>query len=104
MRQKNRRTSIITFLTMAILLVVFRGPAWSKGYSPNVHWTFCIDTSGSMKAKGHMDLLKLVTGKISQEFLDSKKGIIKQGDRISIFPLMTGQGWKRLLCTKPRMT
>ena len=37
------------------------------------------------EAKGHMDLLRLVTSKISQEFLDSKKGIIKQGDRISIF-------------------
>ena len=85
MQRKNRRILTITFLTIAMLLAVFEGTTWSKSFSPNVHWTFCIDTSGSMKSKGHMDLLNLVTTKISQEFLDAKKGIIKQGDRISIF-------------------
>jgi Mg-chelatase subunit ChlD len=54
-------------------------------YLPNVHWVFCIDTSGSMKMKGHMDLLKLITEKITDEFLDSKKNIINTGDRITIF-------------------
>ena len=85
MEQQKRRIISVTFLTLAFLLVVFTGTTWGTSYSPNVHWTFCIDTSGSMKAKGHMDLLQLITENISKDFLNSKKNIIKQGDRISIF-------------------
>ena len=59
-------------------------------YSPNVHWTFCIDTSGSMKKKGHVDLLRLITDKITNEFLDTRKNIIRAGDRISIFSFDDG--------------
>jgi hypothetical protein len=72
-----------------IILIVFslseKTDCWSRKSSPNVHWVFCLDTSGSMKMKGHMDLLKLITGKITDEFLDSKKNIINTGDRITIF-------------------
>ena len=64
---------------------VIDGDCWSKEYSPNVHWVFCIDTSGSMKMKGHRDLLKLITKKITNEFTDIKKNIIKVGDRITVF-------------------
>lgn len=60
-------------------------PKVNSEYLPNVHWVFCIDTSGSMKMKGHMDLLKLITEKITNEFLDGKKNIINTGDRITIF-------------------
>jgi len=38
-----------------------------------------------MKTKGHMDLLKLITEKIINEFIDVNKNIIKTGDRITIF-------------------
>ncbi|UCF83844.1 MAG: VWA domain-containing protein [Desulfobacteraceae bacterium] len=67
------------------LSVVIGKECWSKEYSPNVHWIFCIDTSGSMKAKGHRDLLKLITQKITNEFTDIKRNIIKVGDRITVF-------------------
>lgn len=60
-------------------------PKINSEYLPNVHWVFCIDTSGSMKMKGHMDLLALITEKITNDFLDSKKNIINTGDRITIF-------------------
>ena len=50
-------------------------PKVNSEYLPNVHWVFCIDTSGSMKMKGHMDLLKLITEKITNEFLYGKKKI-----------------------------
>ena len=59
-------------------------------YSPNVHWVFCVDTSGSMKKKGHLDLLKLITDKITNEFLNTRKNIIRAGDRISIFSFDDG--------------
>jgi Mg-chelatase subunit ChlD len=57
----------------------------SQDYSPNVHWVFCIDTSGSMKAKGSMDLLKVITEKITSDFTDVDKKIVKVGDRITVF-------------------
>jgi len=38
-----------------------------------------------MKAKGRMDLLKVITERITDEFIDPKKNIIKTGDRITIF-------------------
>ena len=56
----------------------------SKERSLNVHWVFAIDTSGSMKLKGRRDLLKAITEKITDGFLDVSKGIIKTGDRITI--------------------
>lgn len=57
----------------------------SREYAPNVHWLFCIDTSGSMKAKGHRDLLRLITNRIRQDFTTIDKNIIKVGDRITVF-------------------
>ena len=57
---------------------------WSGEHTPNVHWVFCIDTSGSMKAKGHMDLLKAITQRVSNEFLNVNNKLIKTGDRITI--------------------
>jgi Mg-chelatase subunit ChlD len=56
-----------------------------QNYSPNVHWVFCIDTSGSMKTKGNMDLLKMITEKIASDFTVTDKKIIKVGDRITLF-------------------
>ncbi len=57
----------------------------SQGYSPNVHWVFCVDTSGSMKTKGSMDLLQVITEKITSDFTDVDKKIVKVGDRITLF-------------------
>ena len=57
---------------------------WSGERTPNVHWVFCIDTSGSMKTKGHMDLLRLITERISGDFLDVNNKLIKAGDRVTI--------------------
>ena len=57
---------------------------WSGEQTPNVHWVFCIDTSGSMKTKGHMDLLRLITERISGEFLNANNELIKTGDRVTI--------------------
>ncbi len=56
----------------------------SSERSLNVHWVFAIDTSGSMKLKGQRNLLKAITEKITDEFLDVSKLIIKTGDRITI--------------------
>jgi Mg-chelatase subunit ChlD len=83
----------ILLITFALLSLPIKTNCWSKEYSEkvrnenllNVHWVFSIDTSGSMKMKGHMDLLQLITTKITNEFLDSKKNIINTGDRITIF-------------------
>jgi hypothetical protein len=60
---------------------------WSKEYSPIVHRVFCIDTSGSMKAKGHTDLLKAITERIDNEFMSPKRNIIRVENwpRISTF-------------------
>lgn len=83
-----KRTYSMTAFVFATCILFFcfsSKECWAKTYSPNVHWTFCIDTSGSMKKKGHMDLLKLITGKITKEFLGTKKNIINPGDRITIF-------------------
>jgi hypothetical protein len=43
-----------------------------------------------MKKKGHMDLLKVITDKITNEFLDSSRNVIKAGDRITIFSFDEG--------------
>jgi hypothetical protein len=83
---KKKCGIIGALITISVLFdVVINGDCWSKEYSPNVHWVFCIDTSGSMKMKGHRDLLKLITQKITNEFTDIKKNIIKVGDRITVF-------------------
>ncbi len=84
--RKIKYSMVAFFIAMFILVSgVVADDCWSEAYSPNVHWVFCIDTSGSMKAKGHRDLLKLITQKITSEFIDTKKNIIKAGDRITIF-------------------
>ena len=85
MHQKKYIMPIFTFIIFTCFFCFIRGDCWSRNYSPNVHWLFCIDTSGSMKTKGHMDLLKLITEKITNEFIDVNKNIIKAGDRITIF-------------------
>ncbi len=83
----GKKYSVTVFvLTLFIFFFCFTTKvAWSKSYSPSVHWVFCVDTSGSMKMKGRMDLLKFITQKITTEFLDAKKTIMKTGDRITIF-------------------
>ena len=50
----------------------------------NVHWVFCIDTSGSMKTKGHTDLLKAITDEINNNFININKAGLKAGDRITL--------------------
>ena len=71
----------IIFLLSSPLAV---GNCWGGEQAPNVHWVFCIDTSGSMKTKGHMDLLRLITERISGDFLDADNKLIKTGDRVTI--------------------
>lgn len=90
MHRKKYMISICTFVIFTCLFSVIKPDCWGKSYSPNVHWIFCIDTSGSMKRKGHIDLLKVITDKIGTEFLDSSKNIIKAGDRITIFSFDEG--------------
>ena len=85
MCEKKYSIPIFVFI-IAIFVISFTGKAsWGRQYLPNVHWIFCVDTSGSMKLKGNMDLLKEITGRITDEFLDPKKKIITIGDRITIF-------------------
>ena len=81
---KYRKAALVFTLSM-IFFCLAGTDCWSKDYSPYVHWVFCIDTSGSMKLKGQRDLLKLITQRITNEFADPKKKIIKTGDRITIF-------------------
>jgi Mg-chelatase subunit ChlD len=85
MCRKKYRMTILIFTVLICCLCTTGHEGWSKEYSPNVHWVFCIDTSGSMKTKGHMDLLKAITERIDNEFMSSKKKIIRFGDRITIF-------------------
>jgi hypothetical protein len=85
MYEKKHALPILMFTVYTFFFCFFVNDCWSRDYAPDVHWAFCIDTSGSMKTKGHMDLLKLITEKISNEFVDSGKSIIKAGDRITIF-------------------
>ncbi len=76
---------LVLIILSFVISFIFSQGSEGKDYSPDVHWVFCIDTSGSMKAKGQLNLLKLITEKITNEFLDVKKNIIKPGDRITIF-------------------
>ncbi len=51
------------------LFLLLRWQRWlEQNYSSNVHWVFCIDTIGSMKTKGHMDLLRSITEKIGEKY------------------------------------
>ncbi len=79
------RIAALVFTLSMVFFCLASTDCLSKDYSPNVHWVFCIDTSGSMKMKGQRDLLELITQKITNEFADPKKKIIKTGDRITIF-------------------
>ena len=67
------------------MIFFFGSNVWGNDYLPNVHWVFCIDTSGSMKTKGQMDLLKEITDRITKEFIDNKDKILRVGDRITLF-------------------
>ena len=85
MCKKEYRMTLFV-LTIFISFFCFVGRSgWSKDYSPNVHWVFCIDTSGSMKTKGHMDLLRAITERINGEFINPRRNIIRTGDRVTIF-------------------
>ena len=90
MDQKKLIISTCAFIMFTCFFSINGRDCLGGYYSPNVHWTFCIDTSGSMKRKGHVDLLRLITDKITNEFLDSSKNIIRTGDRISIFSFDDG--------------
>ena len=82
----KKRGIVAGIITISILLsALSSGDCWSAEYSPNVHWVFCVDTSGSMKAKGRRDLLKIITEQIANEFTDMKKNTINIGDRITVF-------------------
>ncbi|MFQ5779727.1 MAG: vWA domain-containing protein [Nitrospiria bacterium] len=85
MCEKRCSIKIFVYIVSIFLIGVFARNAWSNEYVPNVHWVFCIDTSGSMKAKGQMDLLKEITQRISNNFINPEAGIIKIGDRITLF-------------------
>ncbi len=90
MGRKKYIISMGVFIIFTYFLSINGLDCFGSNYSPNVHWTFCIDTSGSMKRKGHVDLLKLITDKITTEFLDDRKNVIRTGDRISIFSFDDG--------------
>lgn len=82
----KKYTKWLIIVTASIYLICFSNTdSWSMESSSNVHWIFCIDTSGSMKEKGHVDFLNLITKNISEEFIHNKKNIIKIGDRITVF-------------------
>lgn len=85
MHEKKYIIAVLAFIIFTCFFCLINGDCWSRNYSPNVHWAFCIDTSGSMKKKGHMDLLRVITERITNEFIDVNKNVIKAGDRITIF-------------------
>jgi Mg-chelatase subunit ChlD len=85
MCEKRNSLKIFVYMVSIGLICLFGREAWSNNYVPNVHWVFCIDTSGSMKKKGQMDLLKEITDRITKEFIDSKEKIIRIGDRVTLF-------------------
>jgi hypothetical protein len=76
----------ILIITILVFFSVCRDTiCWGRDPSKSVHWTFCVDTSGSMKTKGKRDLLAHITKRITHDFLDPGRDIIKTGDRITIF-------------------
>ena len=83
-RKYNTKIFVSTIFILFLFFFISKDCRGNQ-YSPNVHWVFCIDTSGSMKTKDHMDLLKFITGKITDGFIDAGKNIVKTGDRITIF-------------------
>ncbi len=85
MHKRRHIISVGTLVMLTCLSSLIVQDCWARKSSPSVHWVFCIDTSGSMKTRGHMDLLKVITDKIADEFLDANKNIIKAGDRITVF-------------------
>jgi len=85
MCEKRYSLRIFVYIVSIVIISFFGREAWGNDYVPNVHWVFCIDTSGSMKMKGQMDLLKEITNRITKEFLNRKEKIIKIGDRITLF-------------------
>ena len=83
---KKRNSLKIFVYVISLVSVCFLGShALANDYLPNVHWVFCIDTSGSMKEKGQMDLLQEITDRITKEFIDNKDKILRVGDRITLF-------------------
>lgn len=85
MYNKKYNMSVLIFIAFVFFFCGSARLSWAKDYSSNVHWVFCVDTSGSMKARGKVDLLKLITEKITNEFINLKKDIIEPGDRITLF-------------------
>ena len=67
MHQKKYIMSMFTFIIFTCFFRLINRDCWKRNYSRNVHWSFCIDTSGSMKTRGHMDLLRLIREKITKE-------------------------------------
>ncbi len=85
MCEKRNSLKILVYIASIVLICFFGTNAWSNNYMPNVHWVFCVDTSGSMKKKGQLDLLKEITDRITKEFIDSKQKILRIGDRVTLF-------------------
>ena len=90
MKRYKCAVSLFVFIILLLSSQFAVDNCWSGEYAPNVHWVFCIDTSGSMKTKGHMDLLKVITERISDEFLNVNKNLIKTGDRVTVFAFDEG--------------
>ena len=85
MCEKRYSLKVFVYIVTIVLICFFGKEAWSNNYLPNVHWVFVVDTSGSMKKKGQMDLLKEITDRITKEFIDRKEKIIRIGDRVTLF-------------------
>ena len=85
MCEKRYSLKVFVCIVTIVLICFFGKEAWSNNYLPNVHWVFVVDTSGSMKKKGQMDLLKEITDRITKEFIDRKEKIIRIGDRVTLF-------------------
>ena len=84
MKRYKCAVSLFVFIILLLSSQLAVENSWGGERTPNVHWVFCIDTSGSMKTKGHMDLLRLITESISGEFLNANNELIKTGDRVTI--------------------
>ena len=85
MCEKRYSKKIFVYIVSIVLICFFGSEARSNNDLPNVHWVFCVDTSGSMKKKGQMDLLKEITERIAKEFIDGKEKILRIGDRVTLF-------------------
>jgi hypothetical protein len=85
MCDKRNSLKIFVYVISLVMVCFLGGNTLANDYLPNVHWVFCIDTSGSMKEKGQMDLLQEITDRITKEFIDNKEKILRVGDRITLF-------------------